>query len=106
MALTLPAGRGRTLGSAPGAQPLPDFLSLLLLLAVLLPVGVVLGRLDFWQPYDQPWPALLAGAAACGLAAMLRRPGWALVLVMALGVGAALFALARDIPAGDGWQRF
>ena len=106
MALTLPARWSRTRGSAPGVLPLPDLLSLLLLLAVLAPVGYTFGQLDFWRLYDPPWPAFLAGAACCGLVAMLRRPSWALTGVLLLGVGAALFAVARDLPAGDGWQRF
>jgi transglutaminase-like putative cysteine protease len=106
MALTLPARRSRTRGSAPGVLPLPDLLSLLLLLVVLAPVGYTFGQLEFWRMYDQPWPAFLAGAACCGLVAMLRRPNWALFGVLLLGIGAALFALARDIPVGDGWQRF
>jgi transglutaminase-like putative cysteine protease len=106
MALSLPMRRRLATGSGPGAQPLPDLLSLLLLLATLAPAAFAVSALDFWRPYDAPWPAFLAGAALCGLAAMLRRPAWALAGLFVLGIAVAVFALAREITGFSAWERF
>ena len=63
----------------------PDLPSLLLLIVVLAPVGVVFGKLPFWARFTQPWPAFLCGASCCGLASMNRRADWWLVVVIVLG---------------------
>jgi len=106
MAFSLPMRRRLATGSGPGVQPLPDLLSLLLLLATLAPAAFAVSALDFWRAYDAPWPAFLAGAALCGLAAMLRRPAWALAGLFVLGIAVAVFALAREIPGLSAWERF
>src|SRR5438132_12946456 len=95
MAFSNPArlyGNGRLL------RPLPDLLSLLLLLAVLAPAGVMFGRLPIWHGFTPPWPAFLAGALCCGLAAMQRRAGWWLIATLVLGAGATAIVLYRLVP--------
>src|SRR5437763_1853837 len=87
-----PDGDGRV------ARPLPDLLSLVLLLAVLAPAGVMIGRLPVWHGFTPPWPALLAGAFCCGLASMQRRTGWWLLVTVVLGAGATAIVLYRLVP--------
>lgn len=85
----------------PASRPyplVPDLLSIALLLAVLAPVGIEFGRLSFWDRFTQPWPALLCGALCCGLAALNRRPGWWLAVVVALGGLFTAVALYRLMP--------
>jgi len=93
------AERSRSRASVP---LLPDLLSLILLLAALAPVGVEFGRLEFWRPFTQPWPAFLCGAACCGLAAMNRRAGWWLLAALVLGALATTVTLYTMLP-GPSW---
>ncbi len=97
---SLSSGRARAVaaGRAGPVRLLPDLLTLGLLLAVLAPVGVVFGQLSFWQRFQQPWPAFLAGALCCGLVAMLRRPGWFLLAIVLVGVLATTLVMYRLMP--------
>src|SRR5437764_1145591 len=85
-------------GGRRAVGPLPDLLTLVLLLAVLAPVGVTFGRLPLWHAFTQPWPAFLAGAFCCGLAAMQRRASPWLLAVLVLGALATAFTLYRLMP--------
>ncbi|GEM_PF-3320243 len=97
--MTCPAAAGS--GRSASFRPLPDLLSLLLLVAALTPAAVVFSRLSLWDRYQQPWPAFICGAACCGLAAVARRPAWLLLLALALGV-AAVYATVLRVQPGPG----
>ncbi|HLZ69170.1 MAG TPA: hypothetical protein VKV26_04590, partial [Dehalococcoidia bacterium] len=94
MASPAAAGSGRTAA----ARTPSDLLSVVLLVAVLAPGAVVFSGLDVWARYQPPWPAFVCGTACCGLAATARRPGWLLVLALALGLAATYATLLQAQP--------